>query len=135
MIRLRHLFWIALRGCKCLFVAGLPGSLHHMGAACVIDGRTTAVYSSLALFMDGPQVDAMTRDRASNAARRLLAALWMCSFHVSLGSTHTPSIHRVVSGFTRPEPIRTWLARALVGSRLHLVKCMSWYFSGVHVVA
>src|SRR2546421_11702141 len=100
-MRLKHLFWTALRGCNRLLATGVPGPPHHESAAYIIAGRTTAVYSSLALFIDGPQVDVTMGDRASNAARPLFAAFRICSFQLSFGSTQTPSIRSVDSGFTR----------------------------------
>ena len=61
----RHMVWMFSSARVVLAAVGLAlGFWLHTWNPCAIVGRTTAVYNSLDLFMDGPHVDAAIRVRA-----------------------------------------------------------------------
>jgi hypothetical protein len=57
-------------------------------------GCTTAEYSSLERHIDGPYIDIISLDSASNTVFPLYAASIIYAFQLSLGSTQTPRTQR-----------------------------------------
>ncbi len=134
VIRLRHLFWIFSSCFRLAFIC-LP--FCPVCQACTlytITGLTITVYSSLILIIHGPQVVTATHERALKAAIPFPMVIFVCSFQFILGSSHTPSTLSFISSLISSEKplILIMLARSLVGSLLHLVKCISLYLSGVN---
>src|SRR5436189_1784161 len=80
VIRLRHLFWIFSSCCRLAFICLPFCPVCHACAPYTIAGLTIAVYSSLVLIKQGPQVDAAIRERASKAAVPFPTATFVCSF-------------------------------------------------------
>jgi type IV secretory pathway TrbF-like protein len=84
--------WMTL---PCLVLSGS----NHDSVPYVIVGRTTELYTNLALAKDAPHVEVVTRRRAATAATPFWRAILAWALHLSLGSSHTPSTRTLVVGF------------------------------------
>src|SRR5436190_11428786 len=105
-----------------------------MCAPYTITSLTITVYSSLILIIHGPQVIAITHERALKAAIPFPAMIFMCSFQFILGSSHMPSTLSFISSLISSEKplIFIVLTRSPFGFLFYLVKCISLYLSGVN---
>jgi len=93
-----------------------------------------AVYRRRERRINGPHIDIVILNIASKAAKPLLAAFLIYSFHWSLGSTQIPKIRILVFWGAISQPaIRTVDERSTVAWRRRLVKYISWYFLEANV--
>ena len=125
----RHVFWIG-----CNLAANPLGpllGLCHIRAANAIVGRTTAVYTSLALWSEAPHVDDVSLDRAWACLAALRRSSLRCPVHFSFVSSQTPSTRMSCFG-SRVTPSRFMLAVRLAVPRRR-VKCISSYFCAANV--
>ena len=75
------------------FITGLRFWLSgecQTAAPYVMAGQTTELKSSLALVKEAPQVEEVTRLRAPSAAMPFCWVVFVCTCHLSFGSSQTP---------------------------------------------